>query len=131
MNKNELKEFINSLKGYGGYVQYSHRPIDKNKDIFVDKDPKIEDEDGFIYEAHFCNGNKSISVKQVNDKWLVSETDISQVSKTDIQTYKSDIQEWNYNIKMAQIWKEEVDELCESMQVKKLKKVVFIGFENG
>lgn len=131
MNKNTVEEFINKLKGYQGYIQYSHRPIDKNKDIFVDQDPKVEDEDGFIYEAHFCNGNKSISVKQVNDKWLVSETDISQVSKNDIQTYKSDIQEWNYNIKMAQIWKEEADELCEGMEVKKLKKVVFIGFENG
>ena len=131
MNKNEVKEFINSLKGYGGYVQYSHRPIDKTKDIFIDKDPKIEDEDGFIYEAHFCNGNKSISIKQINNNWLVSETDISQVSKNDIQTYKSNIENWNYNIKMAQIWKEEVDELCESMQVKKLKKVVFAGFKKG
>jgi len=129
--KEELVKNINDLKGYEGYVQFSDRPIDKNKDIFVDKNPKIEDEDGFIYEAHFCNGSLSISIKQINDKWLVSETDISNVDEKDIQFYKSDIENWNYNIKMAQIWKEEADELCEGMQVKKLKKVVFIGFENG
>jgi CRISPR type III-associated protein (TIGR04423 family) len=30
---------------------------------------------------------------------------------------------------MAQIWREEPDELCEGMSVKKLQKVVFAGFE--
>ena len=131
MNKNEVKEFINRLKDYDGYVQFSHRPIDKNKDIFLEKDPKVEDEKGFIYEAHFCNGSKSISIKQINGNWLVSETDILDIDKKDIQTYKSDIQDWNHNIKMAQVWEEVEDDLCEGMKVKKLKKVVFVGFENG
>jgi len=131
MNQNEVREFINKLESYYGYIQFLHRPIDKSKDIFLDKEPKVEDEDGFVYEAHFCNGNKSISIKQVNDKWLVSETDISKIAKDDIQTYKSDIEGWNYNIKMAQIWEDVEDSLCENMKVKKLKKVVFAGFENG
>jgi len=131
MNKNEVKEFINGLKGYEGYVQFSHRPIDKNKDIFLDKDSKVEDEKGFIYEAHFCNGKESISIKQINQHWLVNKTDISNIDEIDTQSYKSDIQEWNYNIKMAQIWETQKDELCENFEVKKLKKVVFAGFENG
>jgi CRISPR type III-associated protein (TIGR04423 family) len=131
MNKSEIKNYVESLEGYQGYIQYSNRAISKGKDIFVGTNPKVEYEDGFIYEAHFCNGSKSVTIKQVNDNWLVSETDISQVSKDDIQTYKSDIQDWDYDIKMAQIWQSEPDALCKSMNVKKLNKVVFAGFEKG
>lgn len=35
----------------------------------------------------------------------------------------------NLKVRMAQIWEEREDNLCEGMKVKKLKKVVFIGFE--
>jgi len=128
--RTEIINYINDLKYYEGYVQFSHRPIDKTKDIFVDTDPKVEDESGFIYEAHFYNAKKSISIKQINDSWLVDETDISKIADNDIKIYLTDIKEF-YKIKMAQIWKEESDEFCENMKVKKLKKVVFIGFEKG
>ena len=137
-NKEEIIEYINSLEDYRGYIQFSHRPINKDeqgkyidRDIFIDKDPKVENENGFIYEAHFCNGQKSIMIRQINNSWIVSETVISQVSKDDIQSYISDIQDFDYKIKMAQIWAEEEDEFCNRMKVKKLKKVVFVGFNNG
>ena len=32
---------------------------------------------------------------------------------------------------MAQIWATQSDALCEGMEVKKLSKVVFAGFEKG
>lgn len=131
MTKNELKEYLEKLQGYNGYIQYSNRPINKDRDIFLNQNLKVEDEDGFIYEAHFCNGKESISIKQINQYWLVNKTDVSNIDKNDIQSYKSDIQDWNYNIKMAQIWEDVEDSLCENMRVKKLKKVVFMGFENG
>ena len=127
----EVVAFINSLDGYSGYVQFSHRIIDKTKDVFIDKSPKINNENGFIYESHFCNGKESISIKQINDSWIVSKTDISSIEQEDIITYLSDIKDFNYKIKMAQIWQSEPDELCEGMKVMKLKKVVFAGFENG
>jgi CRISPR type III-associated protein (TIGR04423 family) len=132
MTKEEIVKYINDeLKGYEGYVQFSHRPIKKTKDVFVDKNPKVENEQGFIYEAHFCNAKKSISIKQINESWLVSETDISNTDNSDMQSYISDISGFNYKIKMAQIWEERQDELCKNMRVKKLKKVVFAGFEKG
>jgi len=131
MTKNELKEYLEKLQGYNGYIQYSNRPINKDRDIFLNQNLKIEDKQGFIYEAHFCNGKESISIKQINQHWLVNKTDVSNIDESDIQSYKSDIQEWNYNIKMAQIWEDVEDSLCENMRVKKLKKVVFMGFENG
>jgi CRISPR type III-associated protein (TIGR04423 family) len=34
-------------------------------------------------------------------------------------------------VKMAQVWEKEADALCEGMDVMKLKKVVFAGFEKG
>ena len=129
-DKTKVIEYINSLKNHQGYVQFSHRPIDKQKDIFLDSDIKIKDEDGFIYEAHFCNETQSIQIRQLNDGWIVAKTDISNIPQSDIQNYISDIQDFNYKIKMAQIWEEEIDPLCENMKVKKLKKVVFAGFKN-
>jgi len=131
-NKIEIINYINSLENYQGYVQFSHRPIDKNKDIFYDnKKVEVKDEDGFIYEAYFCNDSEAISIKQINDSWLVSKTDILSIEENDIKTYITDIENFNYKIKMAQIWEEKEDELCEGMKVKKLLKVVFIGLKKG
>jgi len=132
----ELKENVisyinNELKDYQGYVQFSDREIKKLKDIFLENNPKIEDEEGFVYEAHFYNEKekKSISIRQINDKWFVSKIDISNIDEKDIQEYLTDIEKFNYKVKMAQIWEEENDPLCENMKVKKLKKVVFAGFK--
>lgn len=131
--KQEIIEYINTLQGYEGYVQFSHRPIDKEKDIFYNgKGVHVEDEKGFIYEAHFCNDEKSVSIKQINSEWKISTTSlIAQENTTiEIQRYISYITNLP-KVKMAQVWISEPDELCEGMQVKKLKKVVFAGFEKG
>jgi CRISPR type III-associated protein (TIGR04423 family) len=128
-NREEIIKYINNLKGYQGYVQFSHRPINKIKDIFIDKNPNIEDESGFIYEAHFFNGKASITIKQVNNSWLVDE--VTNTPLDDTQTYLSDIKDFDYKIKMAQIWESKPDNLCEDMEVMKLQKVVFVGFKNG
>jgi len=136
--KGELIEDINKLKGYEGYVQFSHRPLEQ-KDIFDDKDkaPNVaKDEKGFIYEAHFCNGQESIMIRQQNAEWVVSKTPITlDESNVEIKfeyfafektSLLKDIKaNW---VKMAQIWQSEPDDLCNGMNVKKLKKVVFAGF---
>ena len=130
-NKKEIVEYINNLQNYRGYVQFSHRPIDKKKDIFVDSDPKIEDEEGFVYEAHFCNDKESIAIKQINNSWMVSKTDIANIDIKDTQNYITDVSGFDYKVKMAQIWDEVEDELCENMKVKRVSKVVFAGFVDG
>jgi hypothetical protein len=101
--KKEIIEYTNTLKGFEGYVQFSHRLIDKNCNIFVSTDSKVKDESGFIYEADFCNVKESISIKQINNSFLIDKTDISNIPQS--------------------------DEFCEGMSVKKLKKVAFAGFE--
>ena len=123
--KTKIVEYINSLKGYEGYVQFSDRPIE---DIWTQRsDITIDAKDGFVYEAHFCNGVESIGIRQVNATWLVSKTDISNVPSEDTEIYFAH----GKNVKMAQIWKNEKDEFCEGMLVKKLTKVVFAGFIKG
>jgi len=125
--REEIIDYINALKDYQGYVQFSHRPIDKDRDIFIDKNPKVENENGFTYEAHFYNGKDTITIKQINEYWLVDET--KDIPLSDIQSYITEIKNFNYRVRMAQIWEEENDELCEGMKVKRLKRVVFAGFE--
>ncbi len=126
-NRSEIIDYINNLKGYCGYVQFSNRPIE---DIYKTySDINVEEKGGFVYEAHFFNGTDSISIKQINDSWLVSE--IKNIPLDDTQTY---IAKDNLKVTMAQIWtnkedEESIDEFCEGMKVKKLKKVVFAGFE--
>jgi CRISPR type III-associated protein (TIGR04423 family) len=130
-NKKEVIDYINKLQNYQGYVQFSDIKI-RECDIFKEfQDIKLTPTIGFIFEAHFYSktDNKSISIKQINDSWLVSITDITDLNDT--QEYLTDIQDFNYKVKMAQIWEEIEDQLCENMSVKKLKKVVFIGFTNG
>lgn len=130
MKKEDIVKTINEkYRDYEGYIQFSHRPIDKEKDIFHSgRKVEISDEGGFVYEAHFFNGAESISIKQINDGWLVATTPFSEVKnkETDIQTYHAIN---GLKVKMAQIWEEENDPLCENMKVNKLKKVVFAGFE--
>lgn len=122
-NRKEIIEFINSLKGYEGYVQFSNRPIE---DVWqMPSDIFVEEREGFVYEAHFCNTQESLSIKQINNAWFVSKTALENISPKDINTYKSKFGA----IDMAQIWEDEADEYCEDMHVKKLKKVVFAGFK--
>jgi CRISPR type III-associated protein (TIGR04423 family) len=126
-NRDEIVAYINNLKGYEGYVQFSNRAI---ADIWTTpSDISIELNGGFIYEAHFCNDEHSICIRQINHEWIVSTTPFSEVDdkQKDIEVYFVK----DSNVKMAQIWKEESDELCEGMSVKKLKKVVFAGFVGG
>jgi len=133
MKKADIVKMINDkYQGYEGYVQFSHRPIDKAKDIFYNgRSVHVEDEAGFIYEAHFCNNKYSVSIKQINNEWKIATTDLTpQDDETiDIEEYISNITNLP-KVKMAQIWKKEKDEFCEDLKVKKLKKIVFAGFEN-
>ena len=113
--KETIIDYINALKGYQGYVQFSHRPIDKIKDIFVDNNPKVENEQGFIYEAHFYNGKDSITIRQINSSWIVDEN--IDIPLTDTETfYAKD----GLKVKIAQIWEAKADEFCEGMEVKSL-----------
>jgi len=125
-NRREVIEYINELKEYEGYVQFSHRPIDLERDLFPrTTDIELDNQQSFVYEAHFCNGQESIMIRQQNADWVVSKTDISSA---EFETFHGIA---GLKVNMAQIWEEKPDELCEGMKVNKLQKVVFAGFEKG
>jgi len=127
MNQSQILEFINTLKGYQGYIQMSDKPISDIWKTF--SDISFAPKSGFVYEAHFCNGVESIAIKQINDTWLVSTTNISKITDSDdTQSYHTI---HGHKVKMAQIWEPENDKLCENMPVMKLKKVVFARFTKG
>lgn len=121
-DKKSVIEYINELKGYEGYVQFSHRAIDLEKDVFMGKEPSVEDESGFVYEAHFANAKESIVIRQQNATWMVSKTNIENAPREMFHGIDK------LKINMAQIWEAKADELCEGMEVMKLQKVVFAGF---
>jgi len=124
-NKQEIENYVNSLDGYEGYIQFSDRPIE---DIFTTKQKiNVDAKNGFIYEAYFYNDKESITIKQINDSWRIATTQIlySELDSNDIQTYLTSN---GIKINMAQIWEEKTDVLCEDMLVKKLQKIVFVGF---
>jgi len=133
---NLIKDINSKLSGYRGYVQFSHRAL-ADKDIFENNDPDIStDEDGFVYEAHFANKNSSVTIRQQNSGWIVSKTDIKDIEDSDIEYFYIEKTKYLNNIKatkikMAQIWKDFKDPLCEGLVTQKLKKVVFAGFEKG
>jgi len=124
--KESIIKYINSLKDYEGYVQFSDSKI-RECDIFKGfQDIKLTPTKGFIYEAHFYNGQDSITIRQINDSWIVDKN--IDIPLTDTETfYAKD----GLKVKMAQIWEAKADEFCEGMRVKKLIKVVFAGFEKG
>ena len=133
-SRTEVIEYINSLKAYEGYVQFSDTPL-RECDVFEGyQDIKLTPTKGFVYEAHFTNGKESIMIRQQNAEWVVSTTDdISKVEEKDMNLYalektshlKDVKSEW---VKMAQIWEAKADKLCDGMEVMKLQKVVFAGF---
>lgn len=123
-NQDDVLKYVNGLKGYQGYVQFSNRPL---KDIWrAYSDIFIEANGGFIVEAHFFNGKDSIAIRQINDYWAIDET--KNIPLDDVQKF---LTSHKVVVKMAQIWADEEDGCCESMKVQKLKKVVFAGFEEN
>lgn len=128
-DKNEkVVEHIKLLNGFSGYIQFSNKKI-AHEDIFYNTSIDLKNEKGFICEAHFCDDKNSICIRQINNLWYMSVSDISNLEKEDIKIYKSiGIDGFKKNIKLAQIWEEKEDEMCENFKVKRLQKLVFAGF---
>ena len=122
-SREEIIDYINGLSGYEGFVQFSHRPIDIKRDVFIGSNPKVEEEEGFVLEAHFFNETDSVTVRQINDIWMVDES--HNILLDDVATYHAI---GDLKINMAQQWKPQEDDNCADMEVMKLEKVVFAGF---
>ena len=137
-SKKEVIEYINSnLQNYDGFVQFSNRKFDTSKDLFIDKSLKISDESGFISEAYFYNEatKTGVSIKMLDGKWLVCQTNLDGVLDDDIEIYASNISDSSLYIKMAQIYKFEggfakdmQGNILDEFKTPILDRVVFAGF---
>jgi CRISPR type III-associated protein (TIGR04423 family) len=132
----ELKEFYKSLiDKFEGYIQMSDEKLDK---IYTSKEtlPSWEDlhkNNNFILEACLCDADRSITIRQVNDKFAVIDKKLSDFKEeqktTQIFLAKSNEENVNLKAKITQIWEEKEDENCENIKVLKPTLQLFSGFE--
>ena len=141
-SRDEILKYVNeNLRDYEGYIQLMGKKIDKEHLLLEgERDPSLG-ENELIYEAHFFSKseNKSVSIRQVNDGWFVDETVLGDINldpekNPDVHEFYSKFKPdfsakfKDIKIKMAQIWEEENDKLCENLPVLRLQKTVFAGF---
>jgi CRISPR type III-associated protein (TIGR04423 family) len=135
--KEQLKYFYEGLSGlFEGYIQMSDEKLNK---IFSSKQTlpswKSLHNKNFILEACLFDGDRSITIRQVNDKFAVIDkklSDFSENQKTQESFLaKSNEEEVKLRVKITQIWEEKEDEYCENFKVLKPTLQLFSGFTKG
>ena len=131
-DREQLREFYNGLDGeYEGYIQMSDSQIKKDNIFTTPKRlptwDSIHSNNNFILEMVLYEPEEKLSilVRQQNDKWVVRERNIKDEY---IESYYTVIDD-KLKIKVAHIYKEEVDEFCLGMEVLEPKEILFAGFE--
>ncbi len=134
----QLKEFYKSLtEQFEGYIQMSDEKLNK---IFTSKQTLLSWEDlhngrNFILEACFFDGDRSITIRQVNDKFAIIDEKLSDFKKENITTEefvaKSIKENEELKVTISQIWEEKADENCENLKVLKPTLLLFSGFIKG
>ena len=142
-NKDEILRYVNDdLKDYEGYIQLMGKKIDKEQLFLASERTPSLGKDDLIYEAHFfsANSKKSVSIRQINDGWLVDETVLRDINldpekNLNVQEFYSKFKPEfstkfkDVKIKMVQIWDKQEDKYCENLKVSRLQKIVFAGFK--
>ncbi len=133
--KEELKECYEGLSDlFEGYIQMSDEKLNK---IFSSKQtlPSWEDlhkNKNFILEACLFDGDRSITIRQINDKFVVIDKKLSDFSEENKKEEKFLAKSNEKNIeliaKITQIWEEKEDENCENIKVLKPTLLLFSGF---
>lgn len=131
--QDELKDYYNGLNGkYQGYIQLSDKRIEHifQNDTALPKWDSLHNGVNYILELALFDTNtqKSILVRQTNEKWLVLEkflTDNELNEADKFYTVKENLQ-----AKIAQIWEEKEDGFCNNLPTQTLQTLLFAGFEN-
>lgn len=133
---NELKSFYENLNGeFEGYIQMSDEKLDK---IFSLKQtlPSWEDlhkNKNFIFEACFFDGDRSLTIRQINNAFVVIDEKLSNYENKTEEIFIAKSLENNMKLKakITQIWEEKEDKNCENLQVLKATLLLFSGFTKG
>lgn len=132
--KDELKDIFQRITDkYGsdfeGYITMSNKPplIFSNLPSW----DSLHNEANFIIEAGLNKGSLCICIRQYNGGFLYQELDLDCYPHKEIVAYKAID---NKIAKVAHIWEEALDTLCENLPTLKLTFSIFAGFkeqENG
>lgn len=133
---NELKSFYENLNSeFEGYIQMSDEKLDK---IFSSKQtlPSWEDlhkNKNFIFEACFFDGDRSLTIRQINNAFVVIDEKLSNYENKTEEIFIAKSLENNMKLKakITQIWEEKEDENCENIKVLKPTLLLFSGFTKG
>jgi CRISPR type III-associated protein (TIGR04423 family) len=133
---NELKSFYENLNGeFEGYIQMSDEKLDK---ILSSKQtlPSWEDlhkNKNFIFEACFFDGDRSLTIRQMNNAFVVIDEKLSNYENKTEEIFIAKSLENNMKLKakITQIWEEKEDKNCENLQVLKATLLLFSGFTKG
>lgn len=136
--KEQLKDFYENLSGlFEGYIQMSDEKLNK---IFSSKQTlpiweNLHKNNNFILEACLFDGDRSITIRQVNDKFAVIDKKLSDFSeknkKEEKFLAKSNEEKIELKAKITQIWEEKLDENCLNLNVLKPTLLLFSGFIKG
>lgn len=127
--KAQFSALSQSKENFEGYILLS------DKEPFILENKPLPDFDSlcgersFIVEAAlFCEAsNECIAIRQINDSFLVQRICLDNYPHKDFEKF---ITINNKIAKIAQIWEEEIDLLCENLPVLKHKFSLFAGFES-
>lgn len=134
----QLKEFYESLSSeFEGYIQMSDEKLNK---VFTSKQKlpswdSLHNSKNFIFEVCLFDGDRSITIRQVNNKFAVIDKNLSDFNKenitSDYYVAKSLKEKEEIKIKISQIWEEKIDENCNNLKVLKPTIQLFSGFVKG
>ena len=95
----------------------------------------LQNSKNFIFEACFFDGDRSITIRQVNNKFVVIDEKLSSFNKENITSENFIAKSLEENIvlkaKITQIWEEKEDEYCINLKALKPTIQLFSGFIKG
>jgi len=117
---------------YQGYVWRSNENAphvyDGNKEFELEF---VDGENPFVVEGFLCDGEKSISIKFADGRYIIKIYDLNALSQ-DKELYderKSHFSDKkNLELLFRHYWRAEKDDLCDGMEVLQPAEVVFMGF---
>lgn len=133
MTQNELKQFYEGLGGrWEGYIQLSDRRIEHifETPAVLPAWETLHNGVNFIFEACLFDGDRSITIRQLNDAFVVVDAKLSKFlpEQRQVQTY---LTEGCRPVLMTQVWELRADELCEGMETLVPTLQLFSGFSHA
>ena len=115
---------------YQGYLWYSDK---KNPQVLNNEVFEFEIADNtnpFVIEGQLYDGQKSISIKYVDGKYIVKTYDLHNLDGEIQEQMFYSHRMGDRKLYFKQYWRPMNDEQCEGMQVLQPAELVFVGFND-